>query len=204
MSSLYAAKLKESGHDVSILARGPRLEQIRRDGIVLEDEGGGRRSVVPVPAVDGLGPCGRHDLILVVMRKDQVGSVLPALAAHRATPSVLFMMNNAAGPDEFIAAVGRERVLLGFPGAGGAREGGVVRYSLTSSKLQLTTIGELDGAVTPRIQALAEVLSGAGCPTVVSRDMDAWLKTTPRSSCPSPGRSISPATTIGWPRTKRA
>ncbi|HEY3366174.1 MAG TPA: 2-dehydropantoate 2-reductase N-terminal domain-containing protein [Symbiobacteriaceae bacterium] len=35
LGSLYAAKLQESGHDVTILARGQRLDEIAQYGIVL-------------------------------------------------------------------------------------------------------------------------------------------------------------------------
>ena len=37
LGSLYAARLKESGLDVSILARSRRLADIREHGIELED-----------------------------------------------------------------------------------------------------------------------------------------------------------------------
>ena len=36
MGSLYAARLKESGQDVSILARGQRLADIRERGIIVD------------------------------------------------------------------------------------------------------------------------------------------------------------------------
>ena len=35
LGSLYAAKLKDAGHDVTILARGKRLHCIREHGILL-------------------------------------------------------------------------------------------------------------------------------------------------------------------------
>ena len=35
LGSLYAAKLKDAGHDVTILARGKRLHSIREHGILL-------------------------------------------------------------------------------------------------------------------------------------------------------------------------
>ncbi len=37
LGSLYAARLQEAGQEVSILARGQRLADIREHGIVLED-----------------------------------------------------------------------------------------------------------------------------------------------------------------------
>jgi len=37
MGSLYAARLKESGQDISVLARGQCLAEIREHGIFMED-----------------------------------------------------------------------------------------------------------------------------------------------------------------------
>ena len=37
LGSLYAYRLQASGHDVLLLARGQRLEDLRLHGLVLED-----------------------------------------------------------------------------------------------------------------------------------------------------------------------
>ncbi len=177
LGSLYAARLHEAGHDVTLLARGQRLADLREHGVVIEDALTGERTTTRVPLAERLAPEDAYDLVLVVMRKNQVAAVLPALAANRRTPSVLFMGNNAAGPGELIAALGRERVLLGFGSAGGRREGPVVRCLWRIGKRQArVTIGELDGAVTPRVQRIAAAFERAGFPVVISPDMDAWLK----------------------------
>ncbi len=67
------------------------------------------------------------------------------------------------------------RVLLGFPGAGGAIEGPVVKYLLIPQ--QKTTLGELSGERTQRLHELAQALQRAGFAVSVSFNMDAWLKT---------------------------
>ncbi len=130
VGGLFAARLTESGHDVTVLARRQRLAHIRNHGIVLQEGQTGRRTVTRVPLTEQLAPDDAYDLIIVVMRKNQVPAILPALAANRSSPTIVFMCNNAAGPAEYIGALGRERVVLGFPGAGGGREGHVVRYHM--------------------------------------------------------------------------
>jgi 2-dehydropantoate 2-reductase len=177
MGSLYAARLKESGQDVSILARGQRLVDIREHGIVLEDVSIGNRTTTRVNVVERLDPGDACDLVVVMLPKNHVPEILPTLAANRYTPNVLFMFNNAAGPGEMINALGRERVLLGFPGAGGTRKGEIVRYRVVSGRQQPTTFGELDGSTTPRLEQIAGVFKGAGFPVAISSQMDAWLKT---------------------------
>ncbi len=176
--SLYAARLHESRQDVSILARGQRLTDLRELGIVLEDVTTGYRTTTRVNIVEELKPEDAYNLVVVFVPKNRVSEVVPALAANLYTPNVLFMGNNAAGPDEMIAALGRERVLLGFPGAGGTREGHVVRYITSEGNREYrTTMGELDGNTTPRLKKIIEAFEGAGFPVTISPDMDAWLKT---------------------------
>lgn len=175
LGSLYAARLQESDNEVTVLARGRRLDAIRADGLVLEDASTGRCSVTRVSVVEELSPADPYDLVLVPVRREQLPSVLPSLAASRATPTVLFFGNNASGPEELVRALGRERVLLGFPGASGTLRGSTVRYFLI--RQQPTTLGELEGARSARLGRIAEALRAGGFAVGISRNMDAWLKT---------------------------
>jgi len=176
LGSLYAAKLSEAGHDVAVLARGKRLNDIRAHGLVLEDVQTKRRTVVTARVVDLLDPEDRYDLVLVVVRQEQLPGVLPALAASRSTPCVLFFGNNASRSQELTDALGPDRVVLGFPGASGTiGSDSTVRYLLI--KQQSTTIGELSGEHTPRLEEIAGPLRQSGFPTAVSAHMDSWLTT---------------------------
>ncbi|HYF92119.1 MAG TPA: 2-dehydropantoate 2-reductase N-terminal domain-containing protein [Symbiobacteriaceae bacterium] len=183
LGTLYAARLKDAGHDVTILARGERAGQLNRHGAVLEDEATGRRTVTKLPVITELGRGDIYDVIFVIVRRDQLLSTLPPLAENR-SPSVLFMVNNAGGPAPLVKALGQERVLLGFAGAGGTREGHVVRCRVVSGRTQPTTLGELSGAVTPRLREIRAMLRRAGFPVAFSPDMDAWLKTHAALVCP--------------------
>lgn len=111
---------------------------------------------------------------MVPVRREQVAEVLPTLAAAGRVSTILFMHNHAGGTEQLITAVGRERVLLGFPGASGFRQGAVVKYLLIPQ--QPTTLGEIEGPPTPRVQEIAEVFRDAGFPVAISQNMDAWLK----------------------------
>lgn len=185
IGSLYAAKLREAGHTVTILARGRRAADLRVHGIVLEDATTRIRTTTPVDVIERLAHHDAYDLLMVVVRNDQLGAVLPIVAANRATPTVLVMVNNVLGPNALIELLGRDRVLLGFPGAGGTREGTAVRYHVLSARQQATTIGELDGQRTPRIELFATAFRQAGFPVAISSDMDSWLKTHVVWTCPA-------------------
>jgi 2-dehydropantoate 2-reductase len=177
IGSLYAALLRASGQDVSILARGQRLADIRDHGIQLENAVTGERTAAWVDTVERLGADDAYDLVLVILPKNHVSEVLQILAANRATPSVMFFGNNAAGPGEMVDALGRDRVMLGFPGAAAVRRDGDIHYLITSAQEQPTTVGELDGGTSPRVVAIEKVLKAAGFSTAISSNMDAWLKT---------------------------
>ncbi|NMB88463.1 MAG: ketopantoate reductase family protein [Chloroflexi bacterium] len=175
LGSLYAARLQSSGNEVTLLARGERSRYLQENGVVLQEGESGPVTATPVRVVTEIDPQADYDLAVVLVRKNQLGPVCTMLSAAPRIQAVLFMFNNAAGPDEMIRAVGRQRVLLGFPGAGGRREGGVVHYILADS--QPTTLGELDGTATPRLAAITEAFERAGFPVEQCAHMDAWLKT---------------------------
>ena len=174
LGSLYAARLKEAGHNVTVLARGQRLADIQRYGLVLEDALTGRQTTTPVRVVAEVSPDEAYDLVLVLVRKNQLSNALPALK-QISSPTLLFMLNNAEGPALLIRELDPLRVLLGFPGAGGTLENHLVRYVLIPQ--QRTTLGELSGQLTARTATLVRLFERAGFPAESSRAMDDWLKT---------------------------
>ena len=178
LGSLFAAQLDDGGNEVSIVARGQRIDDLRQHGVVLRDVISDEETVTRVNVVEGLAPADRYDLVLVVMRKNHALDILPALAANEGTPNVLFLMNNAAGPEELIAALGRERVMIGFPMSAGYRQGHVVHCFIGTEAEPVTIpFGEVDGRITSRTKEIARVLeSGPGLGAEIRTDMDAWLK----------------------------
>jgi 2-dehydropantoate 2-reductase len=173
IGTLYASRLRQAGHRVTVFARGDRLADIRRHGLVLEDVLGGGRSTTQVDTTQRLGPDDQYDVALITVRRDQLASALPDLTANRRIPTMLFMLNNPGGSSDLVHALGLDRVLLGFPGAGGTRDGYIIRYAIIAQ--QPTTLGELGGRRTERLRKLAEAFRASGFPTKISRDMDAWL-----------------------------
>jgi 2-dehydropantoate 2-reductase len=173
IGSLYAARLRQAGHDVTVLARASRRADIQRHGVIVEDAVTGARLVARVSVIVQLLAEDSYDLVLVTVRRDQLPEILPVLALNRNTPSMLFLLNNPSGSSALTAALGSQRVMLGFPGAGGALQGCVVYYTMISQ--QPTTIGEVDGQVTPRLQRLLQTLRACEFRVRIDNDMDAWL-----------------------------
>lgn len=178
LGSLYAARLEEAGHEVAILARGQRLEDLREFGILLENAKTGEREQQSVNVVEQFTPDDNYDLVMVVMRKNHAMAILPELGANKKVPTFLFMMNDIAGPDELVAALGKDRVMRGFPYPGGRREDPVVKIvPADENRPWEIPIGEVDGSIRPRTQTVADALSDMrGFSVDIRTDMDAWLK----------------------------
>jgi hypothetical protein len=95
--SLYAARLRQAGVDITLLARGRRLADLWEHGIVLESLATRELTVVRIPLVEFLLPDDHYDLVLVLVRRNQVDAILPALAAARGVTVLCFMVNTADG-----------------------------------------------------------------------------------------------------------
>lgn len=175
LGSLYAARLAAAGQTVTVVARGDRLTQLQTGPILISNEDNGVSAAATVEVVANLDPDAAYDLALVVVRADQFGALLPDLRANRGVKLFLSLNNRAAGSAALSQAIGPERLLLGFPGAGGWLDGATVRYRLIPE--QPTTLGEPDGLLSPRLRDIAKVLESAGFPVALSRHMDDWLKT---------------------------
>jgi 2-dehydropantoate 2-reductase len=175
IGSVYAARLHEAGYTVTLLARGQHAVDLRATGLFLEDAYTGQSMTSHVGIIERLTPDDGYNLALVCVRLDQVAATVPDLVANQQIPMVVFLPNNPAGTKLLVERLGAQRVVLGFPGIGGTRDGTRVRY--VRIRQQPTTLGEVDGRFTPRLRQLATMLERAGFPVALSRSMDGWLKT---------------------------
>jgi len=180
--SICAAGLCKAGFDTTILARGKHFEEVRDEGIVIENPFKHTRSVTHLPVIDRLDAKDVYDYILVVVRKNHVPALLPTLAQNQSL-NIVFMVNNPSGPDEWIEALGKNRVMMGFVFGAGAREGNVVRgisaagtYRIVG-RLWPTPFGETDGVITPRLTRLVRIFCQAGFNAAASRNISDYLAT---------------------------
>jgi 2-dehydropantoate 2-reductase len=166
--SAIASALFNGGVDIRILARGKRFEECCSDGIVIENPFSHKRAITRVPVIDHLDPQDIYDYVLVVVRKNQVASLLPPLAQNR-SPNIVFLGNNLLGPGEFIRALGSERVMMGGVFAAGKRDGSLIRAIVIKSVA--SPMGEIEGMITPRLKTLAEILRQGGFKVALSHNI---------------------------------
>lgn len=174
MGTLYGGALHYAGHDVTLLARGHRLRDLLSGGIVLHDAESDGWMYFHVPTIDRLDTNDVFDLIFVFVQRQQLAEVLATLRAYQHAATIVIMSATATGFDPWMAQVGRERLLVGYPGAGSYVERNVVQYRIASPHLQQTMIGEVDGSKSPRLQQVASILKRAGFPVSISHDMLSW------------------------------
>ncbi len=179
IGSLIAGKLAGCGIDVSLLARGKRLDELMKNGVVLRESKSSLVEQYPVRTIASLAPADRYDYVLVVVQRTQVQALLSLLAAN-CSPNFVFMVNTASGYQDYVDAVGSDRVMAAFPSAGGEVDNSVVVYRIGRGLIRLfqtTTVGELVQTDGNRVRHLAAAFKKAGIPTVACKTMDAWQKT---------------------------
>jgi len=166
IGQIYAARLHEAGHEVTVLARRQTRQALTQDGITVADQ-----DPVRVEVTGEVAPDRPFELVLVTVRRDQVGEILPVLACLQAS-HVVMMQNNSLERPRIADIVGRDRTLFGFPGVGGyRREDGAIEY--IEIPQQPTTLGRQPG----QDEVVGEVFESAGFAVATVADMDGWLKT---------------------------
>ena len=114
-----ALGLHKAGKDVTLLARNETYDLIKNDGIVLVDGHTNEKRIAKVKVIDKLNPEDQYELIVVAMRKSSRVAVCPILAQNEHLKNVLFLGNDVSGFHQYFEYLPKEKVLLGFPGAGG-------------------------------------------------------------------------------------
>lgn len=179
LGCLYTHLLGQAGKDVTILARGQRYDFIKAHGLILVNEHTGNRECSKVRVVDELQGGEDYDLVVVLIRKNKLGPVFDVLRKKTKIENILFMGNNALGFDEYLHHLPKERVLFGFPGAGGGISENTVHYvdrEKAGGKRKPITIGELDGETKERTRSIRSLFETSRVPVNSTRNIDGWLK----------------------------
>ncbi len=179
LGSLYAHLLHQSGADVTVLARGERHAWLTKNGVVMVNEITGEKESSPVKVVKELKPNDAYDLVVVLIRKNKLPPVFEMLAARPGVKNVLFMGNNASGFNEYLKHLPAEKLLFGFPGAGGGIREQVVHYAdreKPKGRRRAVTLGQIDSSTRERTSAVKSLFESAGVPVDQTEEIDGWLK----------------------------
>ncbi|WP_295513865.1 ketopantoate reductase family protein [uncultured Pseudomonas sp.] len=173
LGSTFGAWLSEAGHDTWLLNRpNAHIEAIGRDGLEVETPDGSRR--VQVRAAVAAEAIGVVDLVVVLVKSFATAEAMTQALALVGPGTLVLSLQNGLGHEELLAEiVGRARVIAGKTYVGGVLLGpGRIRSGVAGKQ---TLIGELDGQLTPRVQAVADAFAGAGLATTVSANIRGTL-----------------------------
>ena len=173
LGSAIGGTLSLAGHDVVLITRNrAHVDAVNQSGLRLDD-GAVVRVAQPVADTEFQGHRAADLAIVLVKSFDTADAVRAAEPVIGPTTTVLTLQNGVGCEETTAGIVGRERVIAGRTFVGGRIvEPGVVEYGVAGRR---TTIGELDGGVTPRIEQIAAMFRAAGMDTDVSTDITAMM-----------------------------
>jgi 2-dehydropantoate 2-reductase len=188
------ALLAGTGAEVTLIARGPHLEAMQRDGLTLLS--GDERHTVRLRCTDDPRAAGPQDYVLLTLKAHSVAPIVdqlaPLLGPHTAVvtaqngilwwyfhalpgPYAGQRLQSADPGGRIWQALGPERAIgcVVYPSCEIVAPG-VVRH-LEGTRFML---GEPDGSRSPRVTALGEVLTAAGLKAPVRKRIrdDIWFK----------------------------
>ena len=194
VGGLIAARLAQSGHEVSVVARGAHLTAILKDGLKIVSEG--KQTAIRLKANNDAAKLGPQDCVIVAVK----GQSLPGVAANIAPllgddTSIVTAMNGVPWWFFDRLAFGGGKLHLESLDPGGALsramptdrivgcvvhlaastpEPGLIRHSMGERLI----LGEPGGKNTARTQAIVEALKAAGFQAEASSfiEKDFWVK----------------------------
>ena len=196
IGGLLGARLAAAGEDVTLIARGAHLEAIRTEGLEVTMNDGAVVHASDVAVTSDMQECGHQDLVILGVKAHQIAPIasdLPALfgpetlvlTTQNGIPWWYFQRHggpldgtvlDSVDPGGTIAeAIAPERIIgcIAYPAAEISAPGRIRHIEGTRFP-----VGELDGSVTDRVNALSQTLQRAGfkAPVLENIRSEIWLK----------------------------
>lgn len=174
--SVLAYKLiAEAGFtEITLIARGTRLEELQKHGLVLKDSKSGEiRRAQPKTVEPSLDPVDSFDVVFCFILTHQLDADLKSSLASSKAKKIMFLSGNLQPLSELVDLVGAERAAFGFcPSIQSWRSGdadGSFVYETTSMALPITDF------------LCAQIWNDAGFATTLLsvKEMQSYLRTQP-------------------------
>ncbi len=161
MGSVYAALLADAGHEVRVVdVWKEHIEAIEKNGLRVEGASGDR-TVRSIQATTDPKDVGRADLYIIATKAAGVGAAARAIGKLMDRDSLVLTIQNGLGAAERIAEyMPTENVLLGVAQGFGASLKGPGHAH--HNGMSLIRIGEIEGGISDRLEAVAAVWRDAG------------------------------------------
>ena len=195
IGGMMAVKLAQSGHELSVIARGAHLEAIRANGLKYIENG--EESVVrDLVSTADMSEVTGQDVVLLAVKAHQIEPIADKLMGMLSDSGVIVTLQNGipwwyfqklggeyegnivhtVDPDGSIAAaVDPDRIIgcIAYPAATIVAPG-VIRH-IEGHRFP---VGEIDGSESERVQAICDAFVDAGFKSFVLPDIrsEIWLK----------------------------
>lgn len=194
IGAYLGAALADAGCDVTLIARGPHLEAMRRNGLTLEIDGAARS--LRISCTDDPASAGLQDAVILTLKAHSVAPAVDAIATLLGPDTPVVTAQNGILWWYFYALPGpwaNHRLETADPGGriwktlGPERAIGCVVYPsceivapgvvrhLEGNRFML---GEPDGTKSERVSALADAMTAGGLKAPVRKKIrdDIWFK----------------------------
>ncbi len=171
----FGGRLAQAGVDVAFVARGAHLDALRRTGLRIVSPKGDAH-LPRVQASADPADLGTADVVFLTVKMYDVDTAATQLRPLLAPGTLVVTLQNGVEATDMVARrVGREHVAGGVAYVAAViAEPGLIRHTA----LDALIVGELDGAMSPRLLALRDAASAAGFTFTASEDIrvDLWSK----------------------------
>ena len=168
LGSTIGGALAGAGNEVHFVGRAPHMSAVNENGLVMVTPTG-EEVVHPLghTTPDGIGPC---DLVIVLCKAFDTAHTMEEGKELVGPNTVVMSLQNGLGAEDVLCeCVGAEHVIGGKTYIGGMLlEPGRVQATIPGKD---TFIGELDGSVTERTQAIGKAFEEAGMHCIVSSNI---------------------------------
>jgi 2-dehydropantoate 2-reductase len=176
MGGIFGAYLARGGADVTLIdVSRPAIEAVNSNGLIVEQKDGSK-PVFRLPATDDPASVGHVDLVMVFVKGYHTETAINAARPMIGPDTVVLTLQNGWGNAQRIGGiVGIERVLVGLTYNSGSLIGpGHVKHTAVG----MTSLGELTGRITPRLQAIEAAMRAGGLDITLSETIveEIWKK----------------------------
>lgn len=162
----YGGLLARTGQDVTFIARGAHLAALRKNGLEVKSVHGDF-TIAPVQVTHSPAELGLVGLVMVCVKTpdtDEASQAMKPMVGPDTT--VMSLQNGIDAADRIGAVVGMKNIVGGATWLSSTIEApGMIRQI---SQFRRIVLGELDGRITPRVEAVFEVLKGTGATVELS------------------------------------
>jgi len=172
----FGGLLARAGEEVTFIARGEHLRAIQENGLRVESVHGDF-TVAPAQATDDPTAAGAVDLVLFATKTYHIDDAVRTMRPLVGPQTAILPLQNGVDASERVAAIlGPDPVLGGVTYVSSYRAAPGLIHQI--SQFRRIVVGELNGQVTPRAEAIVAVLARAGATAELSTDINKirWSK----------------------------